>query len=158
MNWQARPKIFTRTTRSPDKTQRLGALVSTCLKPGDCLAFSGVLGAGKTTFIRGLIQNLIGTSYTVSSPTFNIVSVYDQGPFPLWHADLYRLENKNEWQELGLNETQEGVSLIEWPEKAADFIPRSTLWIQFEPHSDLLALTFSGSEEWAKRLYPLNAD
>ena len=155
MNWQASPFLFDKTTLSAEETQRLGSLLATFLNPGDCICLSGTLGAGKTTFVRGLIQEILGPETTVNSPTFNIVSLYDQGLFPIWHVDLYRFENDDEWIELGLNETQEGLLIVEWPEKAEKFIRQSALFLNFDISQNNLKITFRGNKAWSERLKPL---
>ncbi|MAP16383.1 MAG: tRNA (adenosine(37)-N6)-threonylcarbamoyltransferase complex ATPase subunit type 1 TsaE [Verrucomicrobiales bacterium] len=155
MNWQASPFLFDRSTHSPEETQRLGGSLAAILQPGDCVCLTGTLGAGKTTFVRGLIQGILGPETTVNSPTFNIVSLYDQGPFPIWHIDLYRFENDDEWIELGLNETQEGLLIIEWPEKAEKFIRQSALVLNFDISQNNLKIIFTGTKNWSERLKPL---
>jgi tRNA threonylcarbamoyladenosine biosynthesis protein TsaE len=106
-------------------TERLGAEIARRLRRGDVVAIRGDLGAGKTTLARGLIRGL-GFAGDISSPTFPIVQVYD-GPdmaFPLWHVDLYRIEELAELDELGLDEARADAALvIEWPERLA-----SRLW------------------------------
>jgi len=107
----------------PDEgtTERLGAALAAQLRAGDAVALFGTLGAGKTTFARGVLRGL-GFAGDVASPTFPIVQVYETQP-PLWHVDLYRIEHEEELQELGLEEARlDAALLIEWPER----LPR--LW------------------------------
>jgi tRNA threonylcarbamoyladenosine biosynthesis protein TsaE len=100
-------------------TQVAGELLGQELRPGDVVALSGDLGAGKTALAKGIARGL-GFDGEVSSPTFPIVQVYD-GPemrVPLWHVDLYRIENLLAIEELGLDEAREHAALvIEWPER-----------------------------------------
>ena len=108
----------------PDETalRDVGARVARMLEAGDVIALHGDLGAGKTTFSRGLIADYSGTM-DVPSPTYTLVQMYDAGPLPIWHFDLYRLKSPDEVVELGWDETQDGIALIEWPDRAGDHLP-----------------------------------
>lgn len=100
-----------------------GARIAASLRPGDVVALSGGLGAGKTTLARAILAAL-GHRGEVPSPTFTIVETYDPPGvrLPLLHADFYRLENPAEAGELGLDDYREGRALIaEWPENAGGF-------------------------------------
>jgi tRNA threonylcarbamoyladenosine biosynthesis protein TsaE len=92
------------------------------LKPGDVLLVSGNLGAGKTTFVRGLAAGLGIDADQVSSPTFTLVHEYRGGRLTLYHADLYRLD-KAATDDLGLEELADGVLAVEWPDHLAHGIP-----------------------------------
>ena len=84
------------------------------------IALFGDLGAGKTTFARGILRGL-GFAGEVASPTFPIVLPYEQLPIPIWHVDLYRIEDAAEIEELALDEAlEDGALLIEWPERLGD--------------------------------------
>ena len=97
-----------------------GARIAAQLRPGDVVALSGGLGAGKTTLARAIIAAL-GPQGEVPSPTFTILETYAL-PLPLVHADFYRLERPKEADELGLDDYREGAALIaEWPENAGGF-------------------------------------
>ena len=103
--------------------EALGARIAERLEPGDVVALSGTLGAGKTTLARAIIAGL-GYSGEVPSPSFTIIETYDPPSvrLPLIHADFYRLERVEEAQEIGLDDYREGAALIaEWPEKAGGF-------------------------------------
>jgi len=100
-------------------TGRAGAALAMLLRPGDVVALEGELGAGKTTFARGLLHAL-GFEGDVPSPSFPIVIPYapPELRLPLWHVDLYRIEDPEEIEELGLDEARaDSVLLIEWPER-----------------------------------------
>lgn len=117
---------------SEDDTRALGARLAKHLKAADVIALHGDLAAGKTTLVRGLIQALLGPGEEVPSPTYTLVQMYDAPDFPVWHFDLYRLENPDGVFELGWDETQAGVALIEWPERAGQYLPAGRLDVFLE--------------------------
>jgi tRNA threonylcarbamoyladenosine biosynthesis protein TsaE len=94
-----------------------GARLAGLLRAGDVIAMTGDLGAGKTTLVRGLLEAL-GHDGEVPSPTFAIVQPYEDVDPPVWHADLYRVEDAAELAELGLDSLGDGVLVVEWPERA----------------------------------------
>jgi tRNA threonylcarbamoyl adenosine modification protein YjeE len=115
----------------PDElaTQRLAIDIGNALEPGDFVTLSGDLGAGKTTFARTLIRHLAGDpSIEVPSPTFTLMQTYELTQFPLVHADFYRVAGAAELAELGFDDQPEGaVVLLEWPDRAAGFLPPDRL-------------------------------
>ena len=122
------------------ETERLGALISAYLQPGDVIKLSGPLGVGKTALARGLLSAL-GHEGEVPSPSFAIVQPYEDLDPPIWHVDLFRIHDVGELDELGLEAAAEGVLLVEWPEKAG-----SAAWPQG------LGLSLEFSEGTARRL------
>ncbi len=124
---------FTVTLANEQATQRLAMDVAAALEPGDLVTLSGDLGAGKTTFARALIRYLAGDdTIEVPSPTFTLLQTYDLPRFPLVHADLYRLSGAAELAELGFDDLPAGaVVLMEWPDRAAGFLPPDRLDIAF---------------------------
>ncbi|MFD0898623.1 tRNA (adenosine(37)-N6)-threonylcarbamoyltransferase complex ATPase subunit type 1 TsaE [Loigolactobacillus binensis] len=108
--------MFKYSVTSDAATQRLGAAVGQLVQPGDVLLLQGELGAGKTTFTKGLATAL-GIQQYVKSPTFTLIREYTSGRLPLYHMDVYRLENGG-GDELGLEEyfNGAGVSVVEWPQ------------------------------------------
>ena len=101
--------------------EALGARIAQRLRPGDVVALSGGLGAGKTTLARAIIAAL-GHSGEVPSPTFTIIETYDHLDPPLVHADFYRLDRPEDARELGLDDYCDGaVLLAEWPDHAGGF-------------------------------------
>ncbi len=112
-------------THSSDETMQLGEKLASLLKPGDVLTLEGDLGAGKTTFTKGLARGL-GVKRTVNSPTFTIVKEYE-GRLPLYHMDVYRLENSDE--DIGFDEYfhGEGITVVEWATFIEDFLPTERL-------------------------------
>ncbi len=100
-------------------TEAFGARLAPHLRPGDAVALFGTLGAGKTTLARGIVRGL-GHDGDVASPTFPIVIVYEPPlvRIPLWHVDLYRIEDVGELDELGIEDARGDAALvIEWPER-----------------------------------------
>ncbi len=122
------------TTSSPEETYALGMKLGALLKSGNICTLTGDLGAGKTTFTRGLGKGL-GVSRNINSPTFTIVKEY-QGRMPFIHMDAYRLTDAEE--DLGFAEYfyGEGVTVIEWPQKIAAQIPAERLEITIACESD----------------------
>lgn len=103
--------------------ERYGASIAARLQPGDVVALSGGLGAGKTTLARAIIAAL-GYAGEVPSPSFTIAETYDLPAtrLPIVHADFYRLENPSEADEIGLDDYRAGAALIaEWPENVGGF-------------------------------------
>ena len=108
---------------STEGTIELGRLLGTLLADGDVLVLTGDLGAGKTQLTKGIACGL-GVGGDVTSPTFTIEMVYDDGRVPLYHFDLYRLQDPSELEDTGLFDVlgQEGACVIEWGEQFADEI------------------------------------
>src|SRR6187431_2131899 len=129
---------FTITLTNERATQRLAVDIAAVLKPGDLVALSGDLGAGKTAFARALIRHLAeDAAMEVPSPTFTLVQTYVLPRFTVVHADLYRVTHAGELAELGVDDAAENaVVLLEWPDRAADALPGDRLDIAFTlaPH------------------------
>ena len=106
------------TTNSESETAAVGRELAATLSAGDVVLLHGDLGAGKTAFVKGLAEGLGVPGDEVSSPTFTIMQEYRGGRLPLFHVDLYRLDDPRELDDLGLEEIAEaGVLAIEWAEK-----------------------------------------
>ena len=106
---------MTIVTHSPEETAAFAAEIAEKLNGGETLVLRGGLGAGKTTFTKGLAKAL-GISRNVVSPTFTLVREYEEGRLKLYHFDLYRIEDEGELEELGLDEyfRDDSVVVIEW--------------------------------------------
>ena len=122
---------YTRSTHvagSESDTQTIARELAATLRAGDVLLLSGELGAGKTTFVRGLAEGLGIDPGEVSSPTFTLVHEYRDGRLTLYHADLYRLE-RAATEDLGLEEigVRDGVLAIEWPDRLSHDIAGARL-------------------------------
>jgi tRNA threonylcarbamoyladenosine biosynthesis protein TsaE len=123
-----------------EATARTGAVLAARVRAGDVITLSGPLGVGKTALARGFLAAL-GHPGEVPSPSFAIVQPYDDVDPPVWHVDLYRIEQPSELEELGLDSAAEAVLLVEWPERAGD-----NAW------PDALRLSLDFAEEGARRL------
>lgn len=138
---------------SVGETIRLGELVGKQLLPGDVLVLTGDLGAGKTTFVKGIARSL-GVECGVKSPSFTIMHIY-YGKYELNHIDAYRLDLK-ELLDIGIEEviSGKGVCVIEWGEKLEEVLPDERLEIEFkfagENERDIFIKAFG--EGWKKRI------
>src|SRR5271157_979030 len=144
----------------PDEASMLGfaAAQAAWLEPGDFVALSGDLGAGKTTFARGLIRALVeAPTLEAPSPTFTLMQIYDAPRGPVVHADFYRLRGVRELENLGWDEAIAGaIAIVEWAERIRAALPadRLEVRIQFNPSQgpDSRTLELRGFGAVAKRL------
>ena len=124
-------------TKSFEETQEVGKEISKLLKPKDVLCLTGDLGAGKTTFVKGIAQMLTGIDpEEVTSPTFTYLNIY-LGKQNLYHFDLYRLPSSKDFLESGFHEflNQNAICCVEWPDK----IPSQILFQKVAVHIDYLS-------------------
>ncbi len=121
-------------TTSAKETRALGARLAASLRPGDVLLLFGDMGAGKSELTRGIARGL-GIDGPVSSPSFTILQVYEDGRIPLYHFDWYRMETVEELYELGMEEYLggDGVAVVEWPTRCPEAIPESYLAVTLTP-------------------------
>ena len=123
------------STVGPDATRRVGEKLGSDTRPGDVVLLSGELGAGKTVFVQGVARGM-GYDGQVSSKSFVIMGEYT-GRVKLYHADLYRLEEPEQVEDLGLGEiTEDGVLIVEWPERGDWALPRGDVDVKFEVRSE----------------------
>lgn len=117
-------------TSSPQQTEALGTALGALLRAGDVVALSGELGAGKTIFTRGIAEGAGATGH-IASPTFTFIREY-HGPVTMFHADLFRLEEPAQLEDIGLEEILDagGIVVIEWAEKARALLPAEYLWVE----------------------------
>ena len=113
-------------TNSPEQTMQFAEKLAPILDKGAVLLLHGDLGAGKTHFVKGLAKG-IGSTITVTSPTFTLLNIYDDGKMPIYHFDMYRISSKEEAEELGFNEyfdtkNSNGIVIVEWPENVEGLI------------------------------------
>ena len=119
-------------TAGEEETEAFGESLAACLEPGDVLALTGELGAGKTCLVRGLARGLGVEDTTVASPSFTLINEY-QGRVPLYHLDGYRLQTPEAFEELGWEDylDGEGILVIEWAERIPD-LPADRLQITLD--------------------------
>ncbi|HEX8655790.1 MAG TPA: tRNA (adenosine(37)-N6)-threonylcarbamoyltransferase complex ATPase subunit type 1 TsaE [Allosphingosinicella sp.] len=143
--------------RGPHDTEAFGSRLAALLRPGDVVALSGELGVGKTTLARGLLRGL-GFEGDVASPTFPLVIAYEPPAtrLPLWHVDLYRIEDPAEIEELGLDEARLDSALaVEWPERLGAALWPDALRLRIEPAGEGgRALTARAPAAWGERWPP----
>lgn len=122
-------------SHSVEQTQQIAAELATRLSAGACIALSGELGAGKTQFVRGLVQGLGGDGRMVSSPTFVLLNVYPTPRLTLFHLDAYRVAGEEDFDAIGFAELLEqgGIVVVEWPERVAGILPGDCTKVRIEP-------------------------
>lgn len=120
-------------THSPEETKLAAAALARVVEPGSVVALDGDLGAGKTHFTQGLAAAL-GVVEPVTSPTFNLMCAYGSGRIPLYHFDLYRLDDAEQLEDVGFYEFMEGdgVACVEWASKFSDELPDDRLEVYLE--------------------------
>ena len=138
--------------KDESQTLRLAEKMSVFLRPNMNLYLKGELGAGKTTFVRGLLRGL-GYQDKVKSPTYTLVEPYNLERFTIYHFDLYRFKDETEWDAAGFREyfNNKSVCLVEWPEKAGHILPQPDISIElshesFGRHIHLVSFTSIGTE------------
>ena len=120
-------------TNGPEETMRTGRMLGESAAPGQVYALVGDLGVGKTVFTKGFAEGL-GIEEPVNSPTFTILQIYEEGRLPLYHFDVYRIEDPEEMEEIGLDEyiDGDGVCLIEWANRIEEILPADTIYVVIE--------------------------
>jgi tRNA threonylcarbamoyladenosine biosynthesis protein TsaE len=135
------PHVLDFISHSAAQTARFGQRLGELLQPGDLVLLLGEFGAGKTHFVKGVAQAL-GTEELVNSPSFVLINEYRAGPrhhhAPIYHIDLYRIEQPAELEGIGLEDALggDGFALIEWAERAAGWLPNDHLAVHFQHLSD----------------------
>ena len=120
-------------TNGPEETMRTGRMLGESAAPGQVYALVGDLGVGKTVFTKGFAEGL-GIEEPVNSPTFTILQIYEEGRLPLYHFDVYRIEEPEETEEIGLDEyiDGDGVCLIEWAGRIEELLPEDVIVVFIE--------------------------
>lgn len=117
-------------THSPEETIKTAEKLGAFIKAGDMIAYKGGLGAGKTTFTRGIAVGM-GLGDNVTSPTFALVNEYRGENITLYHFDMYRIESEEDLESTGFYDYpfEENAAVIEWSENIAQFLPKDTIYI-----------------------------
>ncbi len=128
---------MTMETFSAEETFAFGEQLGRAAQPGDIYLLTGELGAGKTVLTQGFAAGL-GIGEPVNSPTFTILQVYDEGRLPLYHFDVYRIEEPEEMEEIGWEDCVfgEGVSILEWADRIRGLLPESCREIRIAKDAD----------------------
>ncbi|HEY8666140.1 MAG TPA: tRNA (adenosine(37)-N6)-threonylcarbamoyltransferase complex ATPase subunit type 1 TsaE [Tepidisphaeraceae bacterium] len=121
-------------SNSVEETEGIAAELAGALVGGECIALHGELGAGKTQFVRGLVQGLGGNGRAVSSPTFMLLNIYDSGRLSVYHLDAYRVHGAQDFEAIGFSELleQRGVVVVEWAERVGELIPETHIEVRIE--------------------------
>ncbi len=138
-------------TNSPEETIRLGEKIGALLKGGDVIAYSGGLGAGKTTITRGISTGL-GLGDEVTSPTFSLVNEYVGNSLTLYHFDMYRITSPDDLETTGFYDYMDGESVlaIEWSENIESELPKSAIRIEIARlDENTREITIDGDERFA---------
>ncbi len=133
-------EILSVITSSAKETMLVGEKLGNTVGKGVVFTLVGDLGAGKTHFVKGFAKG-VGSEELVTSPTFTLLNVYENGKMPIYHFDMYRLSSAEEGQELGFDEyfdlkSLDGVVLVEWPEKVEGLINCPHIQIKIEKLGD----------------------
>jgi tRNA threonylcarbamoyladenosine biosynthesis protein TsaE len=119
-------------SNSVEQTETIAADFARNLSGGQVIALEGDLGAGKTQFVRGLVRGLGGEPRAVSSPTYVLLNIYDQGRLPVYHLDAYRVTGPEDFEAIGFAELleQNGIVAVEWPSRVRDLLPAGVIEIR----------------------------
>ena len=137
-------------SNSPKETENIARSFAKELKGGEVICLNGDLGVGKTAFVQGLVKAL-GVTDPISSPTFTIVNCYE-GDMPIYHFDVYRIEDCDEMYEIGFEEYiySNGITLIEWSEKIWEILPKNRIEIviskDYDKHDDYRTISIERNE------------
>lgn len=126
--------MYVFATKSPGETFAMGVQLAKLVGVGDIICLAGNLGAGKTVFVQGMASAL-NIEDVVTSPTFTILNIYEAN-LPVYHFDLYRLDDSSQLPDVGFYEYtagDSGVAIIEWPDKFPEELPDDYLWIDIKP-------------------------
>ena len=123
-------------SNSAEDTEKIGGLLARNLKGKEAIALYGDMGAGKTTFVRGMARQL-DIEDVVSSPTFSIINEYDCGKFKIYHFDMYRVMNLENLESTGFFDYLDtGVIIIEWSENIEDALPKDIIKVTIQKEED----------------------
>lgn len=147
------PVTIEQRVETVEAMEALGARLASRLRAGLVIFFHGNLGAGKTTFIRGILRGL-GIAGPVKSPTYTLVETYVLEKFPIYHFDLYRLNNPEELEFIGVRDYLEGqgVCLIEWAERGSEMLPVPDVEVSIEQAGEARVVRFTARTDRGKKL------
>lgn len=125
-------------THSAEETFELGRSIGMKAQPGTIICLDGDLGTGKTVFTKGVAAG-IGVTEPVVSPTFTVVQIYEEGRMPLYHFDVYRIDDPDEMEEIGYRDCfyGDGITIIEWSDLIAELIPEDAVRIVITKNTDI---------------------
>ncbi len=127
----------------------MGARLAARARPGDVLLLEGPLGAGKSTLARAFIRALAeDPKLTVPSPTFTLVQSYETPKGEVWHFDLWRLDGPEGLNELGWDEAEQKIVLVEWPERLGALTPAQALHITLSHDGSGRVIDLTGEQRW----------
>jgi tRNA threonylcarbamoyladenosine biosynthesis protein TsaE len=134
MGSRGKGQLMTFDAHSLEDTAAFAAELAATLRPGDVIALDGELGAGKTTFVRALIESLGGAANAVSSPTFMLLNIYTTPRMPVFHLDAYRLGGADDLEAIGFEELLErgGLVIVEWASRVDTLLPARRVAIAIE--------------------------
>lgn len=137
-------------------TLQAGARLGAVLEAGLSIQLHGDLGAGKTTFVRGLLHHL-GHSGKVKSPTYTLVEPYTVAGLDIYHFDLYRFTDADEWEAAGFRDyfNAQSVCLVEWPQQAGDLLPQADIEVNLSPQGNGRLMTLSANTQAGKKCLEL---
>ena len=138
-------------------TLAAGDRFSTLVQPGLVVYLHGDLGAGKTTFVRGFLRGL-GHQGKVKSPTYTLVEPYVVSSYNIYHFDLYRFINEEEWESAGFRDyfNPSSICFVEWPEKAENLLPTPDIDIYLTPNNEGRILQFSAHSDLGRQVLQSN--
>lgn len=141
-------------SKTESDTNEIAKKLANIVENGDVILLYGDVGMGKTVFSRALIRALYGMpEMEVTSPTFNLVNVYDRKMPHIWHFDLYRINCEDELYELGWEEALiSNIVIVEWAEKLIENLPKKALELHFSLSEGHRKVIFKGDDDWKKRL------
>jgi tRNA threonylcarbamoyladenosine biosynthesis protein TsaE len=123
------------SSNSVEETEKIAAELARTLRGGECIALYGDLGAGKTQFVRGLVNALSGKPRQVSSPTFVLLNVYDGGRLKVFHLDAYRVHGAEDFEAIGFGELLEqenAVVVVEWAQRVEKLLPEARINVRIK--------------------------
>lgn len=142
-------------SRSESDTGGFAARLAPFLRQGDLLTLQGDLGAGKSVLARALIRaRMRDEALDVPSPTFTLVQTYDDPVAPIWHFDLYRMEQPDEIYELGWEDARaDAICIVEWPERLGALLPSRRIDVRIGIVDGVRHITLHQHGDWQERIY-----